>query len=282
VLVLGLMIVGTDGALTVGLALRFGITLAAYLLYFFFFITVSVIISAYSASSRNSLLKLLSLWIFVCVILPKATANVGATIFRAPSGFEFREAIKKDEENGIDGHNPTDKRFEALKKELMAKYKVDSVEQMPINFDAVAMQEGEKYSSMVYNQHFENLETIYQQQNAVSAYSSLLNPYMAVRNLSMGLAGSDYKTALDFQKQAETYRFSMVELLNNHMRDFSKTGDWDKTADPEIYARLPDFEYQNPSIGQVLGQNQAGLLSLLVWTVILGTAINGLKNKKLF
>lgn len=276
-----LILISTEGSINADLFLRFLLTLVAYFVYFFLFISISVVVSARANSSRNSLLSLLGVWIMACVILPKATANIGATLFKAPSNFEFREAIKKDEENGIDGHNPSDKRFEALKKQILAQYKVDSVENLPVNFDAIAMQEGEKYSSMVYNSHFERLEHIYQKQNSVAAYSAILNPFMAVRNLSMSLAGSDYKSALAFQKQAEKYRFEMVEMLNTHMRDFSKTGDWEKKADAKIYEKIPDFRFDNPSVTEVLKQNWVALFALILWTLLAALLINKLKNLKL-
>lgn len=273
-------LVGTEGTLSTALITRFGLLLVFYALYFFFFISAAIVVSAYARSSKNALLSLLGIWIGLCVILPKASANLGATLFKAPSNFEFREAIKKEEESGIDGHNPSDKRFEALKKEVLARYKVDSVEALPVNYNAIAMQEGEKYSTMVYNKHFSELENTFQQQNAVSKYSALLNPYMAIRNISMGLSGSDYLTALAFQREAEKYRFKMVETLNNHMRDFSKTGDWEKKAGKSLYRKIPDFKFVGSSVSEILRQNVIAVLALLIWLGICIKMIGNLKTLK--
>jgi ABC-2 type transport system permease protein len=125
------------------------------------------------------------------------------------------------------------------------------------------------------------MESIYQNQNSVAAYSAILNPFMAVRNLPMGMAGSDYKTALAFQKYAEKYRYEMVEKLNNHLRDFSKTGDWEKKADVKIYAEIPDFDFKNPSISTVLSQNWVALLALLLWIFLCVRMVSNLKNLSL-
>ncbi|MFB0946383.1 MAG: DUF3526 domain-containing protein, partial [Spirosomataceae bacterium] len=102
-----------------------------------------------------------------------------------------------------------------------------------------------------------------------------------VRNLSMGLAGSDYKTALAFQKQAEQYRFQMVEMLNNNMRDNTKTGDWDTKAKESLYAELPDFKFDNPTISQVLTQNIVGVLALAFWITLLSILVNRTKNLRI-
>ncbi|MFT6204782.1 MAG: ABC-2 type transport system permease protein [Spirosomataceae bacterium] len=277
----GLMTLGTDGTFTVDTVLRFTLMTFIYCAYFFLFIAASVLVSAYAKTSRNSLLQLLGIWIVACIILPKATANVGASLFKAPSNYEFREAIKVDEENGIDGHDPSDVRFDELKKQTLAKYNVETVEELPVNFDAIRMQAGEQYSTTVYNKHFDKLEGIYKMQNSVSAYSAVINPFMGVRNLSMGLAGSDYKTALAFQKQAEQYRFQMVEMLNNNMRDNTKTGDWDTKAKESLYAELPDFKFDNPTISQVLTQNIVGVLALAFWITLLSILVNRTKNLRI-
>ena len=279
ILIFSLIVIGSDGALSKDIILRFSIILLGYLIYFFLFISISTVVSARAKSSRNALVTLLGIWIFACIILPKATINIGSVIYKAPSSFEFREAIQKDEANGIDGHNASDKRFEELKQKVLSQYQVDSLQDLPVNFDAITMQEGEKYSSMVYNTHFDRLEQIYQNQNSVAAFSSFINPFMAIRNLSMGLSGSDYKSALAFQKYAESYRFSLVEKLNTHMRDFSKTGDWEKKADASLYGQIPDFAFTNYPVPTVLLQNWIGIIALLIWVFLCINMVNKLENR---
>ena len=251
-----------------------------YFFYYFLFSAISIYVSSRSTSSRSALLSLLGFWILICLLLPKITANIGVSLNRAPSAFEFRQAIAKDEENGIDGHNPADKRFDRLKDSIIKVYKVSRVEELPINFNAVAMQEGEKYSSMIYNKHFNNLKQSYQKQNLVSAYASLLNPYLAIRNISMALSGTDMLTAIEFDRQAENYRFQMVEYLNNYLRDFSLTGEWDKKASKDIYKGVPEFQFQSITVLSVIKNNLIVILSFISWLALLFILINRLSDQK--
>ena len=43
---------------------------------------------------------------------------------------------------------------------------------------------------------------------------SFLNPYIAIKNVSMGLSNTDYDSYIDFQKQAEDYRYNMAQKMN--------------------------------------------------------------------
>ena len=251
-----------------------------YFLYFFLISAISIYVSSISKSSRDALLSLLGLWIMICLLIPKVSANLGVSINEAPSAFEFRQAIAKDEENGIDGHNPYDKRFERLKDSILLAYKAKAVEELPINFNAVAMQEGEKYSSMIYNKHFNNLKQAYQKQNLVSAYASLINPYLAVRNISMALSGTDMLNTIEFDRQAEVYRFRMVEFLNNYLRDFSLTGQWDKKVGKDIYKSIPDFQFQAITVSTVLKNSLIAVLSFIIWIGIIFILVNRLNDQK--
>jgi ABC-2 type transport system permease protein len=248
-------------------ALRGGLLSLSYGVYFLIFILLTVLVSAYSASSRNSLLVLLSIWVLTCILLPKTTANLGANLYPAPSKFAFDQALKEDEEKGIDGHNPADKRFDELKNQYLKKYGVDSLQKLPINFDGVAMQEGEKYSSMIYNKHFDQVKSVFKQQNRVSEIAGLFNPYLAIRQLSMGLAGSDYVHYVDFQEKAEAYRFNLVKTMNDYHANNSQYGDWEFKADEKLWQKLPDFRYESPQWLQIAGNYNYAYISLLIWII---------------
>jgi ABC-2 type transport system permease protein len=274
---LGLMNVGQGDKIL--FLTSFSFLLLTYLVYLFILCSISVLISAISKTSRSALLVLLGFWITTCIILPKVAANLGSSIHKAPSGFEFRQNIAKDEENGIDGHNPSDKRFDRLKDSVLHKYNVKKIEELPINFDAIAMQEGERYSSMIYNKHFERLRQDYLIQNKISQYASLVDPFIGVRNFSMSLAGSDIASAFSFQEQAESYRFEMVKYLNNYLRDFSVTGEWDKKASSSIYSNIPDFHFTPISMNDRLKDNALSIVSLFMWAIICAFGLSSLKNK---
>ena len=264
----------TTKSLDLGLILRGCLILGFYGIYYFICIGASVLVSAYSQHSRSALVTLLGVWMLICVILPKLAVNIGSSLYAAPSSFEFMQQIKKDEAAGFDGHDSSAKELDALEAETLKKYGVDSVQKLPVNWDAIAMQAGERYTSMVYNKRFGDLQNTFKKQNAVSEWASIVSPFLAIRSLSMGLSGSDYRSALDFQQKAEVYRFQLVQTMNETLEKTTKTGDWDYKHKADTWAKLPDFQMHPLSIGAVLASYGWAMAALLAWSAVIIWFIN--------
>lgn len=241
-----------------------------YSLYFMVFIILSVFISAYSKTSRVALVQLLGIWIFFCILMPKASANVADNLYTPPTKYVFDQTIRDKVEQGIDGHNPSDKRFETLKKKTLAKYGVDSVSKLPVNFSGIAMQAGEEYTDKVYDREFSKVQGIFKAQNRVSEIASLINPLLAIRHLSMGLAGTDYHHHVKFANEAENYRRKMVKMANEDMAKNHTPGMAyrDYKVGKSFWVKLPPFQYQMSSLTQVLLQNLWGIVALLLWLIV--------------
>jgi ABC-2 type transport system permease protein len=95
--------------------LRTSLLLSLYAIYLSLFIGLTLLVSAYSRSSKGSLLLLLSAWTVLVILLPKWAANAGDRIHPLPSKYEFRDAITRDINNGINGHDPRSTRAQTLK-----------------------------------------------------------------------------------------------------------------------------------------------------------------------
>ncbi|OJJ21750.1 hypothetical protein BKI52_14715 [marine bacterium AO1-C] len=256
-------------ALQTQLTGKFFTLLGAYWAYFMVFIVLSVLVSAFSKTSRMALVQLLGVWIFFCILMPKATANIADNLYAAPAKYEFDDTIKQKVEAGIDGHNPSDKRFAALKKKTLQKYGVDSISKLPINFSGLAMQVGEEYTDKVYDREFKKVQQVFKAQNRVSEIAGLINPLLAIRQVSMGLAGTDYHHHVKFATEAENYRRKMVKMANNDMMVNHKPGIAykDYNVGRSFWEKLPPFQYKMASLNEVMQQNLWGLAALLVWLV---------------
>ena len=175
---------------------------------------VSVIVSAFSKSSRSSLLTLIAVWILFFVVMPRAVQNLGASIYETPSQAEFEKKIEEDVSKEGDSHNPNDPKFAELRKETLAKYNVDKVEDLPFNYRGFISLKSEEISSKIFSEHFNRLLNQFKLQNQLTEFAGMINPYMAVRQLSMSTSGSDFNNYKNFQLQAEDYRFTIIQKLN--------------------------------------------------------------------
>ena len=250
-----------------GVTVKFMWLTLGYALYFLVFVLLCVLVSAFAKNSGYALLTLLGLWIAACIILPKATANLADKIYPTPSQFEFKNTIRNKVKNGIDGHNPSDTRLASLKQEVLDQYGVETIEELPVNWSGIAMQAGEEYTDQVYDAEFTNIEQIFNRQNRLSEWAGFINPYLAIRNLSMALAGTDFHHHVTFARAAEDYRRGFVKKLNKDMEVNHKPGIayGDYNLGEEMWASIDPFRYELPDVSTILSRNWRSIGALAFW-----------------
>jgi len=245
-----------------------------HFIYLMFFCVIAVLVSASSKTSKKALVSLIGIWLILTIILPRTTQAMGAYLYEAPSKVKFGSDIEKDILKQGDSHNPNDVHYKAIKDSLLRVYKVDSVQKLPFNYSGFIMTEGEKISSKIYNQHLEELLKVYAKQNSFSKAVSFLNPYIAMKNVSMGLSNTDYDSYIDFQKQAEIYRYNMAQKMNALQVKYisnKKPGPNDKplTIGKEHWADVEEFHYEPKGITEVLKTEILSIISIVLWIIIL-------------
>ncbi len=259
----------SSASIDAGVTGKFFAMALGYVAYFLVFVFLSVLISAFARNSGLSLLTMLGVWIVSCIILPKATANLADKIYPTPSQFEFKRTIQHKVKNGIDGHNPSDARLTTLKQQVLDQYGVKSIDELPVNWSGIAMQAGEEYTDQVYDQEFSKVENIFRKQNRISEWAGFINPYLAVRNLSMALAGTDFRHHVVFAKAAENYRRGFVKIMNKDMEVNHKPGIayGDYKLGKEMWSSIESFNYELPGISSVLSYQWRSITALIFWLV---------------
>ena len=250
---------------------RLGLIFISYGLYYLIVVFLSTFISASFKNSTSAISLLLATWIVWTIFLPKIWGNTVEKVHPLPSRQNFIAQMKEDRSKGIDGHNPRDERRSKLEKEYLIKYKVDSLSQLPINFDGIVMQADEEYGNQVWDKHFGNNYLIYQKQKKLYQLSGLLNPFSSLQNLSMGFCGSDMIHHLDFLKKAENYRRYLIKTLNDkHAHGGSRTGEWRWTVDNTFFRSVKTFDYQTMLIKNHIGNYLFDILVLIAWAIFAG------------
>ena len=247
---------------------------AAYVVYYFIILSFSVWVSSVSKTLKQSLTVLLSVWIFAFVLMPKLLGNISTSLYALPSNTTFKDAVKKDIVNGIDGHNTSDIRAQKFTDSLLQKYNVDSTSKLPVNIEGLIMMEGEKYSSQVYNHHFDSLSNILIKQQKVFTYAGFINPLLSVKNLVIGLSNTDFFNDMYFRQEAEVYRMHFVQVMNEDMAKNSKEGDFDTyKIGKKLYQHTDDFRYRNPGLTQIMKSYKLEIIALLILLALSGILI---------
>jgi ABC-2 type transport system permease protein len=245
---------------------RMAVMTAGYLAYFAIFIGLALIVSARASSSRMALIVLLGFWFLNSLVVSRLVTDVAKAAYPTPTAVEFNRAIADE----IRGHGEWEENVEKKKKQLMAEYKVTDVKYLPVNPEAVVLDEGEQIDTKVNDKHFNRLHEIYSNQQRVYQLGAALAPLLAVQSLSMGMAGTDFAHHRHFAAAAEQYRRKLVNTLNQEMLSKGNIeAIWDFKADRELWERVPAFDYTAPGADWALGHHWVGLLLLGAWLAVI-------------
>ncbi len=234
-----------------------------YTLWFDLLSAITIAVSALLRTAGQAQLLLIGLWLLAALVVPRAGAGLAGMVAPVPDPGSFATAIQaelKASPNPFEGAGA--KAFEA---EVMARYKVSRLEDLPVNIDGLRLNASEDHGDEVFDRAWARLESTYARQHGVMRLTALLSPLVPLQNVSMALAGTDTAHQLDFQAQAEAHRRRIIRLLNIDFAEHAGAEGFDYKASPELWKSIPDFRYQPMPLGRVIGAILPDLLALAAW-----------------
>ena len=130
---------GSDQALVRLLTL-----LSGQILYIAGWCWLIILVSWRSRFLHSALLTLLFCWVCICIIFPRALANLEQIQHptQPRTEAEYHAELKLKEIG--DSHNPDDPHFASFKANILKQYGVTRTEDLPVNYNGLLMQEGER------------------------------------------------------------------------------------------------------------------------------------------
>jgi ABC-2 type transport system permease protein len=235
---------------------------ATYLAFFGVLIAISLAVSMRARSSRVALVVLLTFWFANSLVASRAASDLAGWLYPTPSAIEFQKAMEAD----LNDPEEMQVRLDRRRAELLKQYNVNTVDALPIAFSGVSMQEGEEHGNEVFDTHYGRLHDRYEQQNRVYQLGGMLAPMLAVRSLSMGLAGTDYQQHRHFAAAAEEYRRGIQRVMNGDIAAHQKPGQA-YLADGTLWAQVPELSYEAPPASWVVGHYAISVWLLALWTL---------------
>lgn len=253
---------------------------AAYVLYLLVFCALTVGVSALAGSARTSLVVLLGFWVVSTLLVPRVAPAIAESLYPTPSAPSFRAGVTEEAENGVDGHDPADKRLDALRATLMARYRVDNVDDLPLNFRGVALEFAEANSTRVYNRHFDRLHATYQQQDATQRLFGLVSPTLALQSWSRAFAGTDFPAHLAFLRGVEDYRYRLIQALNQEVKLHKAPQGGKHVADIAGITRSVQCRAPQQTLADTAVAQRGNFVILLAW-LMLGSVVVLISVRKL-
>jgi ABC-2 type transport system permease protein len=248
---------------------------------------IGIAASAWHHTSRAALVTLIAAWFGLWVILPRVLPVVATAVEPVPVRATFDADVEARVMELGDSHNPDDPVFARLRESTLRQYGVTRVEDLPFNYDGLVMAKGEEATTAAYREHLAQLQAAYRRQQRLVEWAGIVSPYIAVRLASMALAGSDVAHLFEFERQAEDYRYRLIQGLNDlHQNQVSHSQEQYGAVvngapsrgriDAAFFDRLPTFEYVIPDPGWALAGQRGALLAgafgmavifgMLAWT----------------
>jgi ABC-2 type transport system permease protein len=247
---------------------RVVVLMLIYLAYFAVFVGGSLVVSALASSSRFALVLLTGFWFLTSFVMPRLVVDGVERVTPLPTVAEFETAIAKDIEALISWPDRT----ERVTQRLMEEHGVDKVEDLPFDPDGFVLLEAEEDETRVYRKHFDALTASYARQVKHYQVGGLFAPLVALRSLSMAVAGTDYGHHREFAEAAEAYRFNYVQELNTHLAENMKPGER-YLAGQSLWESVEAFSYQPPTLSRILGEQWISLVFLGVWALAVVIAV---------
>jgi ABC-2 type transport system permease protein len=235
--------------------------LLAYFMYVSFFALLSIMISFAAKRSGAALLILLTVWLMTGILLPRVISVVSAGSVQLPSHFAVQKKMSDAEKFGLDGKSPRTARQQRFNDSLLKKYQVDSLPQLPVNAAALWMQATEDYNELIYETYMGDVDSLIQVQNSYEKYAKWINPFIALREISMALSGTDLTEVMHFQRAARIYRNDFIRQLNRKLALGGK-------ATPEFYRQMRPFVYIPSTVYSIYKRLIPAYLALAVWLLI--------------
>ncbi|TMO65827.1 ABC transporter permease [Pseudoalteromonas aurantia] len=227
------------------LLLLFGV----YLLYCLFWIGLTLLISSYVKEPKQALVLLTSIWFILTILMPRMLAEFAHNQYPHQKRNDFELTVKLDNRKVGNSHNPDDPYFNQFRADTLKKYGVDSIEELPINYKGLVMQEGEKLNAQIHNKHYNKQLAQFSAQQEFIRQFYWLNPYLFVRDFSMALTRTDAKHFLDFEQQAEAHRYARIQKLNKlHTHEIHLHNDRDQKVHKSYWQEFKPFHYQAPNL----------------------------------
>lgn len=257
--------VGAAGAFTSGPldgdeAVRGVLLVVGYGAYLALWIALTLALSMRARTATRALGAGVALWLAVCIVGPPALMTAATFWAPAPTVAEFTAAI--DDERAT---RPSwDDRVAAATERFL------NGEELPVasNPEVVALIDTEAADTELFGRHLATLAGRLEQQEQVYRRLAWLSPAAAMQALSMTLAGTDYAHHRAFERAAAAYRVDLLRALNDDLAAFDAWKTFSAAGSREAWARVPEFQFEPPSVSWALGRAAEPASALALWALL--------------
>lgn len=251
-----------------------------YLLYLSVWGALTLLVSILTQKRASALAVLTALWLTFTLLLPSLAVSNTARMLPIAGQIETNLRMLGDLRKLGDGHNAADPAFDRLRRDLLAEYDVETVEQLPVNLRGVVAEYSEAELTETLNDYAEQRMEAEQKQAELLSRHGWLTPLLSAADASRAIAATDLNNHHRFLREAEAVRFEFVQGLNrahaeklDYLTDVNRGTDEAASQRARIsadnWAVLNAFRFEPDGLSKRLANAQPALNALIAWLVAL-------------
>lgn len=253
---------------------RLAIMLLAQALYIAGWCLLVVTVSWYSRQLHSALLTLLLCWVCICIIFPRGLANLAQIAYPTQQRVEAEFHAETKLQSIGDSHNPDDPHFATFKQSILDQYHVSSVEELPVNYNGLLMQEGERLTTAVYREQQALHDAQLAKQNKSIRHWLWLTPALALQYIQMAASGNDLPHHQAFIRQSEARRYQLIQYLNQiHTYKVDQHDDKNTRVSADLWKNAPRPPVNLPPIAVSHASLTVAFLVLIGWLLLPGSLL---------
>lgn len=237
-----------------------------YLLFLGIFIHLSVGLSAKLQNTSATMILMIGFWLTSVWIVPRVSAYLSAEIHPVASAWSFDAALESEiEARGIKRHDPNNANLVAFQQELLDTYGVEDLSDLPVNYAGLSLLAAEKQNDVIIGENYGMLFDEYEDQLRTIQMLGVFSPFLAVKQLSMGLCKTDVLNFIHFQQEADKYRKDFNITLNNDIVLSGPAGNNSEVRASSFWREVPVFQYTPMASTEMISHYGLSFLVLLGW-----------------
>jgi len=177
---------------------------------------LSLVVSSRAETSTSSLLTLLTIWTFMCIIIPRIAVELAYQKNPLPEASDLDQTREELAQFGHEGRSILEKLRVEVDEVYKKQFDVKSVEEIPLKMTAVYLTAVEDFSDQVYDEQIRELESRLNAQDQFIHSVSFASPYMAIRSISTALCCTDRMHHQAFYAATERHRRILVRTMNDY------------------------------------------------------------------
>ncbi|MBH5384760.1 ABC transporter permease subunit [Bradyrhizobium diversitatis] len=229
---------------------------AGYGFYLGIFMFLTLAVSALVRSSRAALVLLLGFWVAATLIAPRTASEATNLLYPTPSRLDFDNHLTRD-------------LADAGRKAWSAHFGTQTPwdPSIPLSKWGAALKVDDEAGYGALDENFGRLWDTFERQQRAQEWVGLVAPVVALRGFSMGMAGTDFSQHRDFSTAAELQRRKIQDIVSEDLiehADRLNNAHFTYKAGPELWARVPRFNYEPPPVSFALSHHWTSLALLAV------------------